>query len=83
MIDLHRLNRHIHKVNYRLPTTQKLRVALPEKAWLTKLDIKDAYFHVPVNNEFRRYLAFEWNEEWWQFRVMPFGLTTAPAVFTG
>ena len=82
VVDLRKLNDSIKKVNISLPTIANLRVALRKGYWMGKLDIMDAFFHVEVNPAFRKYLGFRWGNQYWRFRAMPFGLTTAPAVFT-
>jgi ribonuclease HI len=50
--------------------------------WATTLDIKSAYSHVTVQAELRPYLAFEFEERLYRYRTVPFGLKTAPRVFT-
>ena len=50
--------------------------------WLTKLDLKDAYLSVPVNPCYQKYLKFRWLDQLWQFTVLPFGLNSAPYIFT-
>jgi hypothetical protein len=50
--------------------------------WLASLDLKDAYFHVPIFVKHMHYLRFEFLGRVFQFRVLPFGLATAPRVFT-
>ncbi|XP_067650905.1 uncharacterized protein [Haliotis asinina] len=50
--------------------------------WLTSIDLKDAYLHVPMHPEFQKYLRFSFDGVCYQFRVLPFGITTAPRVIT-
>ena len=83
IVNLRSLNKQIKKRCYRLPTIRNLRLALNQGDWMAKIDIEDAYFHALVHPSLRPYLAFQWHGTFWQFRVLPFGLTTAPAVFTG
>ena len=47
-----------------------------------KIDLQDAYFHVPIHPSSRKYLRFAFENRVYQFRVLPFGLNTAPQVFT-
>ena len=46
------------------------------------LDLRDTYFHVAVAQEHTRYLRFAYNGRAFEFLVLPFGLSTAPRVFT-
>ena len=50
--------------------------------WMVSLDLQDAYLQVPVHHDSRRYLRFMVAGKSYQFRVLCFGLTTAPQVFT-
>ena len=50
--------------------------------WLTKLDLKDACLMVPVHPCHQKYLRFRWQDQLWQFVVLPFGLNSAPFIFT-
>ena len=47
-----------------------------------KTDQQDAYFHVPIHPDGRKYLHFVFENKVHHFRVLPFGLNTAPQVFT-
>ena len=47
-----------------------------------KLDMSDAYFAVNVDPKDRAFLAFTWKQEVYQFTCLPFGLATAPWVYT-
>ena len=46
------------------------------------IDIKDAYFHIPVSSEFQKYLQFRWKGSIYCFKGMPFGISSAPRIFT-
>lgn len=46
------------------------------------LDLTDAYFHIPIHTDFQKYLRFRFLGQSYQFRAMPFGLRSAPRVFT-
>ena len=50
--------------------------------WLASIDLKDAYFHVPVATDFHKYLRFCVQNQHLQFICLPFGLSTSPRVFT-
>ena len=46
------------------------------------LDLKDAYYSVPINLQHRKYLRFEFNGTLYEFTCLPNDLTSAPRVFT-
>ena len=49
---------------------------------MAKIDMKDAYFMVPMAKEDRHFLKFHWEDKFYQFNCLPFGLSSAPWVFT-
>ena len=46
------------------------------------IDLQDAYLHVPIVKHHHQFLHFVWGNVPYQWRVLPFGLATAPRVFT-
>ena len=46
------------------------------------IDLRDAYFHLFMHKHSRKWLRFTWNSKAFQFRVLPFGLSLAPWLFT-
>ena len=50
--------------------------------FLASIDLKDAYFQIPVRPSSRKLLHFVSNGTVYQFKALCFGLSTAPQVFT-
>jgi hypothetical protein len=46
------------------------------------INLKDAYFYVPIHPLARKFLRFWWKGVLYQFMALPFGLSPAPKVFT-
>jgi len=82
IIDLSALNTYIRCPSFKMETSGSVLRALKRGQWLTSLDLKDAYFHIPIHPSFRHYLRFCHEGVVWQFKALPFGLNTAPLVFT-
>ena len=51
-------------------------------AVLAKLDVKAAYRLIPVHPDNRRLLGFEWQGSHYVDGMLPFGLRSAPIIFT-
>ena len=45
------------------------------------MDLKDAYFHIPVHPKFRKNLRIVVGGKVFQFKALPFGLPTVPREF--
>ena len=65
-----------------METPETIRISLQQGEWVTSLDFSDACFHIPVHDKSRKYLRFHFQNQSYQFRALPFGLSTAPMEFT-
>ena len=83
IINLKKLNAEfIDCPHFRMDTVADVSLLLRPGDWCASIDLKDAYFHIPINRRFRRFLRFGWRGRLYQYLVLPFGLCTAPLVFT-
>ena len=82
VIDLSTLNTFIRQTPFKMETVASVLNAVQENDLLASLDLKDAYFQVPVHPSSRKFLRFVSQGTVYQFRVLCFGLSTAPQVFT-
>jgi hypothetical protein len=77
------VNRHLRKRPFRMETLQSEGRALFERsAFGGTLDISSAYHHLDMAPEAFPYLGFEWDGSFYCFEVLPFGLSSAPWLFT-
>ena len=82
ILDLSELNLFLHSETFKMETPETIRLSLQKGEWVTSLDFRDAYFHIPINPRSRKYLRFHLHGQTFQFRALPFGLATAPLEFT-
>ncbi|GFT71627.1 retrovirus-related Pol polyprotein from transposon 17.6 [Trichonephila clavipes] len=80
-IDYRRLNRKLIKDNYPLPLIDDILDCLQNAKIFTTLDLKNGFFHVAVNERSRKFTSFVTHNGQYQFRRMPFGLSTCPSNF--
>ena len=82
VIDLKSLNAHIWPPHFHMFTTSSVLSTMRKGDYVFKIDLQDAYFHLPIHPSSRKYLRFAFKNKVYQFWVLPFGLNTAPQVFT-
>ena len=49
---------------------------------MTSIDLRDAYYSIPVSPTYRKYLKFIWRDQLYQFTCLPMGLSSSPRIFT-
>ena len=65
-----------------METPESIRTSLIPGEWVASIDLSDAYLHIPIHPHSRKYLRFCHRSQVFQFTSLPFGLATAPQVFT-
>ena len=65
-----------------METAETIQTSLQAGEWVTSIDFKDAYFHMPINSQSRKYMRFHIQGKTYQFKALPFGLSMAPMEFT-
>ena len=82
ILDLSHLNQFLKVEKFKMETPETIRTSLLQGEWVTSVDFKDAYFHIPIQEQSRKYLRFQVQDRTYQFKALPFGLSTAPMEFT-
>jgi len=82
IINLKPLNRLVTGQHFSMESAPLVLQAIRPGHWAVSIDLSDAYFHIPVKSTSRKYLRFLALERVWQYRVICFGLKTAPHLFT-
>ncbi len=86
ILDLRYINKFLHNKKVKF---EDLRTAIryfSPNSWMISFDMKSGYHHVPISVEHQSFLGFSWNfgdeTKFFVFRVLPFGLSVAPWLFT-
>ncbi len=82
ILDLQVLNWALHKLPFKMLTHRRMIKCIQPQDWFAVIDLKDAYFHVSILLRHRPFLRFAFKGRAWQYRVLPFGLSLSPRVFT-
>ncbi|KAI2657632.1 Transposon Ty3-G Gag-Pol polyprotein [Labeo rohita] len=82
ILDLRLLNLSVMRLKFKMFTINQVVSQIRSEDWFVTTDLKDAYFHVTILPQHRKFLRFAFTGEAYQYRVLPFGLALSPRTFT-
>ena len=80
-VDYRKVNGVTRRDAYPLPRVEDTLDTLAGSNWFTTLDLLSGYWQVELDERDREKTAFSTQEGLYEFKVLPFGLTNAPATF--
>ena len=80
-IDYRQLNKTLVKDSFPLPRIDDIFATLRKSKFFTSIDLKSGYHNISVAPQDRENTAFCTRTSLYQFNVMPFGISSAPAIF--
>ena len=71
-------------VDYHMDTFRTALKLIRPGSFMASVDLKDAYYSIPIAEEDRKLLMFQWKWKYYQFTCLPTcnGLSSAPRIFT-
>lgn len=82
ILNLKGLNCFIDTVHFKLEDKSTASKLITHNCFMSTIDLKDAYFLINVHHSHRKFLRFQFRNKLYEFTCLPFGLNTAPYVFT-
>nr|CAI5867276.1 unnamed protein product [Callosobruchus analis] len=78
ILNLKELNYFIETPHFKIEDYRSVLKLITQNSFLASIDMKDAYYMVPVHNSSRKYLRCFFDGKRCQFNCVPFGLNIAP-----
>ena len=82
VINLRWVNSHIQDVHFKMSTMKDVKMAMQKNDWMASIDLTDCFWGLPLAEQDRRFVAFTWKGQNYQFKVLPFGLKLSPMFIT-
>ena len=82
ILNLKALNDNIEYKHFKMDSRNMAAQLMTENCMMASIDLKQAYFLVPMAKEHRKYLKFMWKGQLLQFIALPNGIACAPRLFT-
>ena len=87
ILDLSHLNKFVVKKSVKYEDLRTVLQLFSPGMFVFSFDLKSAYHHIDICEEHMKFLSFKWPSvdgamKFYEFKVLPFGLTSAPYIFT-
>ncbi len=80
--NLKKLNESVVYRKFKMDTLETALKMLKPHCFMSSIDLRDAYYSIPIAPGHIKYLKFSWRGVFYQFTVLPKGLTSSPRIFT-
>ena len=82
ILNLKNLNERVEYRHFKMDTLQSAIRLMTPNCYMASVDLRDAYYSVPIHKEDQKYRRFCWKGRLFQFTCLPNGLACAPRLFT-
>lgn len=82
ILNLKSLNEFIDYHYFKMDALRTAQKLIRPRCFMASVDVKDAYYSIPIAEEDRKFLMFEWKGKYYQYTLLPNGLSSALKIFT-
>ena len=82
ILNLKKLNKFVEYHHFKMDNIKVVLANVTENCLMASLDLKHAYHSLKIDDEYQKYLKFEWNGTLYQYTCYPNGLGPCPRKFT-
>jgi hypothetical protein len=82
VLDLRTVNPLIHVNKYKFEDISVAALYFRKGCYMVSFDLKSGYHHVDINPVFQQYLGCAWDDKYYMYGSLPFGLSSSGLVFT-
>ena len=82
ILNLKELNQYIESHHFKMDTFEMALSLVKPDCFFSSVDLRHAYYSVPIAEEDQKYLTFIWKNKVFQYTCLPNGLLSAPRFLT-
>lgn len=82
ILNLKNLNKYVYTEHFKMEDIRTATKLVTEGCYMTNIDLKEAYLLLPIHQSHRKFLRFCFKNNIYEFTALPFGLSSAPYIFT-
>ena len=82
VFNLRKLNQYLDAPHFKMDTIKEVARMIQPNEYLVSIDLSDAFLHVGLHPESKKFLRLKWKDQVYQYCTTAFGLATSPFVFT-
>ena len=82
IIDLTEVNLDMEDWHFKMDDLKTAMELIRPNWYMASLDMSDAYFTLPLHESSKRFVNFLWDGKIYQYHALPFGVCSAPYIFT-
>lgn len=82
ILNLKKLNEFVTAEHFKIKDWKVAKRLIGPQAYMATLDLKEAYYLIPIKKKDRKFLRFLYRGELFEFTCLSFGLNVAPYMFT-
>jgi hypothetical protein len=79
---LKQFNKYVSYHHFKMDSLNTITKLVVKNCYMASIDLKDAYYSIPIYGAHRKYLWFEWGGRTYEFTCLPNGLSCCPRKFT-
>ena len=82
ILNLKKFNEHLTYHHFKMDTIHTATAMIRPNCYMASMDLKDAYYSVPIHLQDQKYLKFQWNDTFYKYVCFANGLSPCPRMFT-
>ena len=82
ILNLSELNEFVVYQHFKMESLYDVQNIIKPNVWMASVDLQDAFYSIPVHEDYQKYFKFFWKDKFYVFKGMPNGYGPAMRLFT-